>query len=92
MIVRVFNEGQYEIGDGALDRLRQLDVETETAIQAGDEPVFRERYDALLKVLRDEGAALADDDLRGSDLMLPPADASLAEVQAEFAGHSLIPD
>jgi hypothetical protein len=92
MIVRVFNEGQYEIEDGAIDRLRQLDAETEAALEAGDEAEFRASYDALLKVLRDEGTPLADDDLRGSDLMLPPADISLAEAQEEFSDHGLIPD
>jgi hypothetical protein len=92
MIVRVFNEGQYELEDGAIDRLRQLDVETEAALQSGDEAAFRERYDALLKVLREQGKPLADDDLRGSDLMLPPADITLDEARAEFSDHGLIPD
>jgi hypothetical protein len=92
MIVRVFNEGQYELEDGAIDRLRELDVETEAALEAGNAAAFRERYDALLKVLREQGTPLADDDLRGSDLMLPPADITLAEAQAEFSDHGLIPD
>jgi hypothetical protein len=92
MIVRVFNEGQYEIEDGAIDRLKALDIETETALESGDEAAFRQSYDALLKVLREEGTELADDDLRGSDLMLPPADISLAEAKATFSDHGLIPD
>ncbi len=92
MIVRVFNEGQYELEDGAIDRLRELDASTEAALEAGDAESFRANYDALLKVLREEGTPLADDDLRGSDLMLPPADISLAEAQAEFSDHGLIPD
>jgi hypothetical protein len=92
MIVRVFNEGQYEIEDGAIDRLRELDAAAEAALEAGDEANFRAGYDALLKVLREEGTPLADDDLRGSDLMLPPPDISLAEAQAEFSDHGLIPD
>ena len=92
MIVRVFNEGQYEIEDGARERLKQLDIETEAALEQGDEAAFRASYDALLKVLREEGTPLADDDLRGSDLMLPPADITLAEAQAEFSDHGLIPD
>jgi len=92
MIVRVFNEGQYELQDGAVERLRELDVKTEAAIEAGDEAGFRHCYDELLKVLREQGTPLADDDLRGSDLMLPPADISLAEAQTEFSDHGLIPD
>lgn len=92
MIVRVFNEAQYELHDGAVQRLRELDTETEAALESGDEEAFRRSYDALLKVLREEGTVLADDDLRGSDLMLPPPDISLAEAQAEFSSHGLIPD
>jgi PspA-Associated protein len=92
MIVRVFTEGQYEIEDGAIDRLRELDEQTQKALETGDEAGFRSSYDALLKVLRDEGTPLADDDLRGSDLMLPPPDITLEEAQAEFSDHGLIPD
>ena len=92
MIVRVFSEGQYEIEDGAIDRMRELDARTQQAIEAGDEAGFRGAYDELLSLLRSEGTPLADDDLRGSDLMLPPPDISLAEAQAEFSDHGLIPD
>jgi len=92
MIVRVFSEGQYEIEDGAIDRMRELDARTQAAIEAGDDAGFRSAYDELLALLRNEGTPLADDDLRGSDLMLPPPDISLAEAQSEFSDHGLIPD
>ena len=35
---------------------------------------------------------LQDDDLRGSDLTLPPPDITLEEAQSEFSAHGLIPD
>ena len=35
---------------------------------------------------------LAEDELEGSDLILPPSDISLAEAQSEFTGVGLIPD
>jgi hypothetical protein len=42
--------------------------------------------------VRDRGTSLADEDLAGSDLILPPPDISLAEAQSEFTGVGLIPD
>ena len=92
MIIRVFTEGQYEVRNGALAQLRKLDEECEAAIVAGDEKGFRTSYDALLKLLRDVGTPLADDDLRSSDLMFPPPDVTLAEAQRDFSEHGLIPD
>jgi hypothetical protein len=92
MIVRVFSEGQYEIDDALLPRLHELDRGVEEAIEASDEPGFRERYAELLELVRREGTVLADDDLRASELILPPPDLSLEEARTEFSDHGLIPD
>ena len=43
-------------------------------------------------VVREQGEQLADDDLSTSDVILPPADTSLAEAAEEFTGEGLIPD
>lgn len=92
MIIRVFNEGQYELAEGSEDGLHALDEACEEAIQAGDEEGFHRCYGELLAAVRERGTPLADDDLRGSDLMLPPADVSLQEAQRDFGEHGLIPD
>jgi hypothetical protein len=92
MIVRVLTEGQYEVDDGALERLQVLDQEAQAAIEAGDEPTFHARYRELLDGLRSAGTELADDDLRASDLMLPPPDVSFEEVKGDYSGQGLIPD
>ena len=42
--------------------------------------------------MRDNGTTLADDDLRGSDIILPPADLSFAEAGQDFTGEGLVPD
>ncbi len=42
--------------------------------------------------MRANGTAVGDDELEGSDLILPPADISLAEAAGEFTGEGLIPD
>ena len=38
------------------------------------------------------GASVADDELEGSDVILPPSDTSLQEASADFTGEGLIPD
>jgi len=91
MIVRIFNEGQYELPDAALAELHSLDAQTEAAVADADEQRFRELYPKLLQHIRAVGRPLDTDDLRGSELMLPPPDASLAEVAKEFPGHHLLP-
>lgn len=90
MIVRVSGEDQYRL-DGVEGRLNELDNAVVTAVQSGDEDVFRDAYDKLLAFVR-QGEPLADDDLAASDLILPPADLSLAEAEREFTGEGLIPD
>jgi hypothetical protein len=92
VIVRVSTEGQYELGDGAISRLHELDQECQAAVDAGDSARFHACYRELLGLIRQQGSELADDDLRGSDLTLPPPDITLEEAQNEFSTHGLIPD
>jgi hypothetical protein len=92
MIVRVFTEGQYRVPDENRERLNELDNEVVTVCTNGDEQHFREAYDRLLEFVRSAGEPLADDELEGSDLMLPPPDITFEEAQSEFTGEGLIPD
>ncbi len=91
MIVRIATEGQYEVGDGTVEALNQLDNEAVSACDAGDEARFREVFGKLLSLVRSEGRRLNEDELEGSDLILPPPDVSLEEAKAEFSGEGLIP-
>lgn len=91
MIVRVSGEGQYRL-DSADGRLNELDNAVVAAVQTGDEGGYRASYDALLQFVRASGALLPEDELVGSDLILPPPDLSLHEAEREFQGEGLIPD
>ena len=42
--------------------------------------------------MRTQGTRLEDDSLEDSDLILPPSDASLAEVRAMLTDEGLVPD
>ena len=91
MIVRILGEGQWEVADDAMDGLNELDAAVEAAVEAGDEREFTASFDALLHAVRDAGKPLPDDSLEDSDLILPPSDASLAEVRAMLSDEGLIP-
>lgn len=91
MIVRILGEGQYDVSDDALDRLNQLDAEVERTLEAGEEEAFRAALGALLDGVRAMGVPHAADALDESDLILPPADASVDDVRALMDDEGLIP-
>jgi hypothetical protein len=92
VIVRISNEGQYRVSDDLHHRLNELDDTAVAAVEAGDEDAFHAAFEELLQVVRTEGEALGEDDLEGSDFILPPADLSFVEAGEEFSGDGLIPD
>jgi hypothetical protein len=91
VIIRIATEGQYEIQDDDLESLNQLDNDAVAACADSDEARFRQAFDELLKLIRTKGRALDEEELEGSDLILPPPDISLEEAKQEFTGEGLIP-
>ena len=91
MIVRILGEGQYDVSDDALDRLNQLDSVVEAAVEAGDEAAFTEALQALHEGVRTVGVAHDIDSLDESDLILPPADATIEDVRELLSDDGLIP-
>ena len=92
MIVRIATEDQYRLPDEVATRLNELDNEAVAAVEAGDEARFRDLFDQMLDLVRAEGHLLGDDELEGSDVIIPPPDLSFAEARGEFSGDGLIPD
>jgi hypothetical protein len=92
VIVRIATEGQYELGDGDREALNELDNAVVEACAAGDEERFRETFTNLLELVRTSGTKVPEDELRGSDVIIPPPDTSLEEAANEFSGEGLIPD
>lgn len=91
MIVRIATEGQYEVSDAETAQLDELDNAAVSACGAGDEQAFRDVFARLLEYVRTHGVPVAEDQLVGSDIILPPPDVSLAEARTEFQGEGLIP-
>jgi hypothetical protein len=91
MIVRILAEGQWTVADDRLDALNELDSAVEAAIANDDQAAFTESLVALLDAVRTSGNPLPDDTLEDSDLILPPADATLEEVRELLSEDGLIP-
>jgi hypothetical protein len=91
VIVRIATEGQYELGDGDVESLNELDNEAVAACEADDEDRFKDVFSRLLMLVRTKGHVVGEEELRGSDVILPPPDVSLAEARAGFSGEGLIP-
>jgi hypothetical protein len=92
MIVRISGEDQYRLADDTKDELNQLDNAVVAACEGGDEAGYEKSFAALLDYVRTKGERVGDDDLQGSDLILPPADLSFEEAGTAFTGEGLIPD
>ena len=92
MIVRISTEGQYELPEGIQDELNQIDNRVVAAVDADDQEAYTESFGALLDFIRSKGTPLDGEDLRESDVIVPPPDLSLTEAEAEFTGDGLLPD
>ena len=91
MIVRILGEGQLDVPDGELGSLNQLDDALAHAVDADDEDGFAQSLTSLLDAVRKAGRPLPVDEIVPSDLVLPSADASLAEVRELLGDEGLIP-
>lgn len=91
MIVRILEEGQYEVPDDRLDDLNALDQRVMDAIERDDSGSFQEALAQLLAGVRESGTAEPDDFLGASDLVLPGDGSSLEDVRAMLTDEGLIP-
>jgi hypothetical protein len=93
MIVRILNEGQWQVGDHLVDELNTLDDAVEKAVEAGDQAALGAALGSLLDKVRSEGSAVPDEEIHDSDLILPDADATLEDVRALLSAseEGLIP-
>ena len=92
MIVRIMGEGQYRLPEEVHERVNELDNAVVAAVDKDDEDGFHVAFEEMLDVIRSEGEHLRDEELESSDVIVPPADTSMAEASADFSGDGLIPD
>jgi hypothetical protein len=94
MIVRILNEGQWQLSDGAMRELSRLDDAVEAAVSAASQEDLAAALHSLLEQVRSTGTPVPDDELVDSDLILPAADATLEEVGELLSGsdEGLVPN
>jgi hypothetical protein len=92
VIVRIMGEGQYRLGDEVRTRVTELDNQVVAAVDGNDEDAFHAAFEELLEIIRKEGERVGDNDIESSDVIVPPADTSMAEAARDFSGDGLIPD
>jgi hypothetical protein len=91
MIVRILGEGQLSVPDAEMTGLNELDDALGEAVESGDETRFRSALAALLGRVRQVGAALPDDALKPSELVLPGPESDLDDVRHLLGEEGLIP-
>ena len=91
MIIRILGEGQYDIAEGDVDALQELDTRLEEAVSGDDDPTFRAALAALLAKVREAGKPVPDDQLLPSDAVVPAEDAHVDEVRVMLTDEGVIP-
>ena len=92
MIIRIATEDQFEVPEDLYEELNRLDNEVVEAVQAGDEGRYQQLFGQLIELVRSRGTVVADDDLRESQVILPPPDTDLSEAARDFSGEGVIPE
>jgi len=81
VIVRILGEGQFRLDDDCSAKLTVLDKDVDAAVHAGDEAVFKMALGAAVKLVRETGAPVPDDEFVTADYILPFSDATIDEVR-----------
>jgi hypothetical protein len=81
VIVRILGEGQFRLDDDSSAKLTVLDKDVDAAVRAGDEAVFKMALGASVKLVRESGVPVPDDEFVTADYILPFSDATIDEVR-----------
>ena len=80
MIVRIQGSGQYRLDGPAQSELTSIDARLVAALEHGAADEAHTLLGQAVSLVQTRGTALPNDALSPSDLILPPADASLDEI------------
>lgn len=81
MIIRILGEGQWTVEEDQLDDLQTSDAKVEAALGNDDQDELSEALGGLIDHIKEVGAPVPDDILADSDLIIPDAGSTLADVQ-----------
>ena len=91
MIVRILHEGQYRIRGADIDKLNEIDDKLIGCVSEGDEAKFNALLKQLIDTVKERGTPVAVDEFVESDVILPPEDSTMKEVEYLFSGEGAIP-
>lgn len=89
MIIRVMGEGQYRVDSALFDTLNTIDNRIVEEVQTGNRQEYERSLAELIGCIQREGQRIADTELVESDIIVPPADMTLAEARDVFKGTGL---
>ncbi len=89
MIIRVMGEGQYRVDSALFDTLNGIDNRIVENVQNGEQEEFSSGLAELIGCIQSNGQRVADTELVESDIIVPPADLTLAEARDVFKGTGL---
>lgn len=93
MIVRILDEGQYELDDAHADHaglIGEQDKALLAAIEAGDEEAFKSALESVVSLVHEHGTKIEDPTTAlPSDLVVPALDSTLEEVRSLLASEEV---
>jgi len=89
MIIRIMGEGQYLVDSGLFDALNRIDNRIVEEVEKGDREAFETSMAELIGSIQREGRRVDDTMLVESDVIVPPADMTLAEARDVFKGTGI---
>jgi hypothetical protein len=92
MIVRILGEGQFDVDADTAAHLEELDNKLVAAVESDDEAAFDAALAAILEDTRRLGHAVPPGRFAPSDMALPQAGTSLAELKAILASSDVAPE
>ncbi|MGO8875546.1 MAG: PspA-associated protein PspAA [Acidimicrobiales bacterium] len=90
MIVRILEEGQYEVPGAELEALEALDAKLAAAIEADDAESYSEVLSQLAARVRTSGTPLDASTIVSSELTIPNEGTSLDEVKRLLASGDTV--
>lgn len=82
MIARILGVGQFRLEADDLPAVEAADDAVEAAIAAGDDGALRIALSDLIDVIVQTGDPVPDQEFVTSDVVIPPADSTLADLGA----------
>jgi hypothetical protein len=89
VIVRILGEGQFRVDDNAAAKLTTLDTDLDTAVGSEDEAAFKTALAAAVRLVRETGTRVPDEEFVTADYILPFSDASVDEVRKLLADGTI---